>query len=99
MEIFIMNSTVKLYSTKSGEISDFLKSFFIANIELNNSLYWEKVFLNPIEIADIVAAFIDNKEQFSNTNMWVSIDTGVFINIKEDNYNFFIQYLFERYPY
>lgn len=94
-----MNSTVKLYSSKSGEISKFLDSFFLDKIELKNSLYWEKIFPNPIEIADIVAAFVDNNESFSNTNMWVSIDVGVFINIREDNYNFFIQYLFERYPY
>ena len=50
-------------------------------------------------MADIIAAFIDNKECFLNTNLWVSIDSGVFINIKEDNYNYFIQYLYERYPY
>lgn len=94
-----MNSIVKLYSNKSGEISNFLNSFFSNKIELTDSLYWEKIFPNPIEIADIVAAFVDNKPKFSNTNMWISIDVGVFINIREDNYNLFIQYLFERYPY
>ena len=94
-----MNSIVKLYSNKSNEISNFLNHFFHNNIELKNPLYWEKVYSNPIEIADIVAAFVDNNDTFANTNMWVSVDTGVFINIREDNYNFFIKYLFERYPY
>lgn len=94
-----MNATVKLYSNKLGEILSFLNSFFSKKMNLSNPLYWEKIFPNPIEIADIVAAFVDNKDSFSNTNMWISVDSGVFINIKEDNYNLFIQYLFERYPY
>ena len=94
-----MNSTVKLYSENSAELCEFLEQFFSIRIALNNPHYWEKNYINPIEIADIVAAFIDNNDKYSNTNMWVSIDKGVFINIKEDNYNFFIQYLFERYPY
>lgn len=94
-----MNSTVKLYSENPEELCNFLEDFFSIKITLNNKNYWEKHYLNPIEIADIVAAFVDNKDRYCNTNMWVSIDTGVFINIKEDNYNLFIQYLFERYPY
>ena len=94
-----MISILKLYSTDFTEISRFLKSFFLKDINLNNPLYWEQSFNNPLEIADIVAAFVDNNEDFPATNMWVSIDTGTFINIKEYNYNLFIQYLFERYPY
>ena len=94
-----MDSIVKLYSEDLNEIYKFLTKFFSREITLDNKTYWEKHYLNPIEIADIVAAFIDNKHKYSNTNMWVSLDTGVFINIKEDNYNLFIQYLFERYPY
>lgn len=94
-----MNSTVKLYSESSKELYNFLDNFLSVKSDSNNNLYWEKHYQNPIEIADIVAAFIDNKEKYPHTNMWISIDKGVFINIKEDNYNFFIQYLFERYPY
>lgn len=94
-----MNAIVKLYSNKSGEISNFLNLFFHNKIDLKNPLYWEKTYPNPIELADVVAAFIDNNNFFINTNMWVSIDIGVFINIREDNYNYFIKYLFERYPY
>ncbi|MBQ3408828.1 MAG: hypothetical protein IJH12_06480 [Clostridia bacterium] len=94
-----MNSRLKLYSTDSNEILDFLESFYGKSIKSNSSLYWEKEFQNPLDMADFIAAFVDNKDIFSNTNLWVSIDTGVFINIKEDNYNYFIQYLFERYPY
>lgn len=94
-----MDSRLKFYSTDSDEILNFLSSFYNGHICIKNSLYWEQIFYNPLEMADIIAAFIDNKEKYKNTNLWVSIDSGVFINIKEDNYNYFIQYLFERYPY
>lgn len=94
-----MNSKLKFYSTDSNEMIDFLKSFFDDQIELSSASYWEKEYNNPIDMSDIIAAFIDNKDRFLNTNLWVSIDSGVFINIKEDNYNYFIQYLYERYPY
>ena len=94
-----MISMLRLYSTNPIEINRFLTMFFGNNIDLINPLYWEKSFNNPLEMADMIAAFIDNNETFSSTNMWISIDKGVFINIKDDNYNLFIQYLFERYPY
>lgn len=94
-----MNSKLKFYSTDSNELIDFLKSFYDDQIELNSASYWEKDYNNPIDMADIIAAFVDNKDCYINTNLWVSIDSGVFINIKEDNYNYFIQYLYERYPY
>lgn len=95
-----MVSKLKLYSTDSNEILDFLELFYNNQVMQNyNPLFWEKSFQNPLEMADIIAAFVDNKDMFVNTNLWVSVDFGVFINIKEDNYNSFIQYLFERYPY
>lgn len=94
-----MESRLKFYSTDSYEIINFLNTFYNGYITVKNSLYWEQNFKNPLEMADIIAAFVDNKEKYKSTNLWVSIDSGVFINIKEDNYNYFIQYLFERYPY
>ena len=94
-----MESRLKFYSTDSNEILNFLNVFYNGHINVTKSLYWEQNFKNPLEMADLIAAFIDNKEKYKNTNLWVSIDSGVFINIKEDNYNYFIQYLFERYPY
>jgi len=94
-----MISKLKLYSTDSNEILDFLNLFYNNSLQSHTLFFWEKSFENPLEMADIIAAFIDNKNNYICTNMWVSIDSGVFINIKEDNYNSFIQYLFERYPY
>lgn len=94
-----MSNIVRLYSTNSYELNIFLNKFYEFPIHLKNSHYWENLYSNPIELADIVAAFIDNNDVYSHVNMWISIDSGVFINIRNDNYNSFIKYLYERYPY
>ena len=89
-----MNTVVSLYSE---EISKFLKSFNNTKID-NDILEWKKEFENPIEIADIIGVFIDNNENFK-INMWVSLDTGFFLNVTEHNADQIIRYLYERYPY
>ncbi len=94
-----MISKIKLYSTNEDEISTFLYKFYKNTIKLDNNLYWEQSYRNPVEMADFIAAFIDNPNLINHTNLWASIDKGIYINIKEDNYNNFIKYLFERYPY
>lgn len=93
-----MNTVVNLYSDKEGEISKFLSNFYRSEIKLSNDLKWEKFFENPIEIADIIGAFADNKD-FYKINMWVSLDQGAFINVTENNADKIIRYLYERYPY
>ena len=92
-----MNTIVSLYSENKKDISKFLKSFNNTNID-NDILEWKKEFENPIEIADIIGVFIDNNENFK-INMWVSLDTGFFLNVTEHNADQIIRYLYERYPY
>ncbi len=92
-----MNTIVSLYSENKKEISKFLKSFNNTKID-NDILEWKKEFENPIEIADIIGVFIDNNENFK-INMWVSLDTGFFLNVTEHNADQIIRYLYERYPY
>ncbi len=93
-----MGTILNLYSDKHGEISRFLRDFYKYNIALNNDLKWEKVFDNPVEMADIVSALIDNKDLYK-INIWVSLDEGAFINVTENNIDKLIRYLYERYPY
>lgn len=93
-----METIVNLYSDKKGEISRFLNNFYKKNITLKNDLKWEKSFENPVEIADILGAFIDNKD-FYKINMWISLDEDAFINVTENNVDKLIRYLYERYPY
>lgn len=94
----MVGTIVNLYSDKRGEISRFLNNFYKKNIPLKNELKWEKTFENPVEMADILGAFIDNKDLYK-LNMWISLDEDAFINVTENNVNKLIRYLYERYPY
>lgn len=93
-----MSVVVNLYSENSEEINNFLKKFYSDNSFNSNNLKWEKTFENPIEIADIIGAFIDNNYKFK-INMWISLDCDFFINVTDCNVDKIIRYLFERYPY
>ncbi len=93
-----MQVTVNLYSNKKGEINNFLSSFYNTNLEIYESLKWEKKYANPLELAEIIGTFIDNLDNY-NISMWISLDKNVFISISEHNANDIIKYLYERYPY
>ena len=95
---FLCTQQLIYIAKKIGEISKFLCDFYNKNINLENDLKWEKIFENPIEIADILGTFADNIDLY-NINMWVSLDEGAFIYVTEDNADKLIRYLYERYPY
>ena len=94
----IMETIVRLYSTKRNEINSFLNNFLNQKGEHINLLEWEKKYQNPVEIADIIGTFIDNNEKFS-LNMWISLDKGLFINVTDDNADKIIRYIYERFPW
>lgn len=93
-----MNTIISLYSTQNHEIERFLEKFYNKKVTLQNDLEWEKVYVNPIEMAEIIGTFIDNNDKF-RINMWVSIDEGFSINVTDNNANQIIKYLYERFPY
>ena len=100
-----MGTIVKLFSNEKGEIYKFLNRFYDKtniNISINEEksslLEWEKLYKNPIEMADIIGVFMDNKDDFK-INMWVSLDKDVLINVSENNVDELIPYLYERFPY
>ncbi len=96
-----MQSIVRLYSSDSSEIEKFLIHFYgSSSFERNNFInnQWHKNYPNPIEIVDIIGAYVENIEKY-NITMWVSIDNGVFIKVTEDNADELIRYLYERFPY
>ena len=90
-------STVYLYSMDKKEIENFLSCFMQRNIVLQQG-EWEHKYENPVEMAAIIGAYIDNKEKYKVT-MWISIDDGFSINITDSNANQIIKYLYERFPY
>ena len=93
-----MNARVILLSKKDGDIEEFLNKFSNTKIELEKSNIWQKDFSNPIEISEIIDAFIDNINSFSLI-MWITLDKNIFIKVSPSNSNDIIKYLFERYPY
>lgn len=93
-----MVTIVSLYSEKNGEINRFLNDFYNTNLHFEKSLKWEKDFDDPIEMAEIMGVFIDNKDKYS-VNMWISFDKGLFINVTENNIDEIIRYMYERFPY
>lgn len=93
-----MFATVNLYSTKKGELNNFLSRFYNTDLEIYNNLNWEKKYTNPIELAEIIGVYIDNSDLY-NLKMFICIDKNLFITITEDNANDIIKYLYERFPY
>lgn len=90
--------SVNLYSENSKELEKFLSLFYNSTFNINNDLNWEHKYENPIEISEIIGAFIDNFDDFK-IMMWVSLDKGVYIHVTEENADNLIRYLYERYPY
>ncbi len=89
---------VNIFSEKKGEIENFLSRFYNTDINLNNSLFWEKTYDNPVEIAEIIGIYIDNSDNFSIT-MWISLDKHIYVHVNELNANELIKYIYERFPY
>lgn len=90
--------TVKLRSKKKNELNKFLSKFYNTNMDIEENLTWQQNYKNPIEISDIIGAYIDNSDKY-NIKMWICIDKNVYININDSNGNDVIKYLFERFPY
>lgn len=93
-----MNFSVNIYSEKNNEIERFLKDYYSSEeITINNKLYWNKIFSSPFDLIDIISVYIDNKEKY-NINIWISLDTNVYICVTENNINHLIKYIYERFP-
>lgn len=90
--------TVNLYSKKKGELDRFLSLFYNTNLDIPDSLSWEKEYANPVELAEMVGAYIDNSDKFQ-LNMWIHLDKNVYVHITEANADEVIKYLYERFPY
>lgn len=93
-----MIAKITLYSNKKGELNKFLSRFYNTNLDIENSLKWEKESANPVELAEIIGIFVDNLDDYV-LNMWLSLDKDVFVNITSENADSIIRYLYERFPY
>ena len=96
--MIILKTNINLYSPKVGEINRFLSSFYNKKIELPDDLKYNISFKNPVEMTDLIAAYIENNDKFI-MNMWISLDKDVYINVTEYNADKLIRYIYERFPY
>lgn len=92
-----MISFVNLNSSKKGEVNRFLSKFYNNKFNIKED-YWEKKFNNPVEIAELIGAYIDNIDDYELT-LWLSLDKGVIVKVEPYNANDIIKYLYERFPY
>lgn len=92
-----MKGIINLYSETPGEIKKFLELFYSKNMDSVQDLFWENSYDNPVDMIELVSCFIDNKDKFQ-INIWISIDSGVFINVTDDNLDSIIKYIYERFP-
>lgn len=96
--MIILKSNINLYSPENGEINRFLSSFYNKKIELPNDLKYNISFDNPVEMTDLIGAYIENNDKYK-INMWISLDKGVYINVTPYNADKLIRYIYERFPY
>jgi len=96
--VIILKTNVSLYSPENGEINRFLSSFYDKKIQLPNDLKYNISFQNPVEMTDLIGAYIENNDKY-NINMWISLDKDVYINVTEYNVDRLIRYIYERFPY
>ncbi len=93
-----MLASARLQCKNLGELNKFLSKFYNTNLEIQNKTKWEHKYENPVEITDLIGAYIDNIEKY-NIKMWINLDKDIYIKISEENANAIIKYIFERYPY
>ena len=93
-----MSARICLYAEKKGELGKFLSKFYNTTFHLYDDLKWEKMYQNPVELAEIVGTFIDNSDDYE-INMWICLDKNVFIHVSPHNCDEIIKYLYERFPY
>ena len=93
-----MIASITLQSKKKGEINKFLSRYYSIDLEIQNHLKWRKLYDNPIDMTDLIGAYVDNYGDY-NLKMWISLDQDIYINVSNKNANEIIKYLFERYPY
>ena len=93
-----MKTKINFYSEIKGEIKKFLEKYYSKNLNLENNLFIEQQFDNPIDMINIISCFVDNNDKFK-INLWISLDKDVYICVTNNNIDSLIKYIYERYPY
>ena len=92
-----MAVTLNLVSEKKNIIHKFLSAFFEKDMLTDeNTLEWSYTLKEPLNAIELISAVIDNYEE-NTIACWISMDTNVFIRVKNDNCNDIIKYIIDRF--
>ena len=73
-----MKTSINFYSEIEGEIKKFLEQYYSKNLNLENSLSFQKEYDNPVDMIDMISCFIDNNNKFKMT-LWISLKNVKYI--------------------
>lgn len=89
-----MSLTVNLWSRKTGELKQFLDSYYDRDAGVNeNQGEWACVYTKPLEAVDIISAVMDNCDRFQ-INILIQVDDGQFHHVTLANHNEIIKDIF-----
>lgn len=92
-----MSITLNLVSEKRNIINKFLSSYFEKDMLTDEStLEWSYTLRDPLSSIEFISAVIDNYDE-NLLSCWISMDSNVFIRIKNDNLNDIIKYIINRF--
>ena len=92
-----MAITVNLVSEKKNMINNFLSAFFEKDMLTDeNTLEWSYTLTDSLSSIELVSAITDNYNE-NDITCWISLDTNVFVKVKEDNGNDIIKYILHRF--
>ena len=63
--------SVNLISEDSYELEKFLSSFYNSSFDINDNLNWEHKYSNPVELAEIIGAYVDNLDKFKSRILFI----------------------------
>lgn len=92
-----MSITLNLVSEKKNIINKFLSDYFEKDMLTDeNTLEWSYTLKDPLKSIELISAIIDNYDE-NILACWLSMDSNVFIKIKNDNLNDIIKYIINRF--
>lgn len=89
-----MSLTVNLWSRKTGELKQFLNSYYDRDIGVNEDQgEWACVYTKPLEAVDIISAVMDNCDRYQIAIL-IQMDEGQLHQVTLENHNEVIRDIF-----
>ncbi|HEX2944655.1 MAG TPA: hypothetical protein VHT96_01715 [Clostridia bacterium] len=89
-----MSLTVNLWSRKTGELKNFLESYYDKDMGVNDDQgEWACVYIKPLEAVDIISAVMDNSDRYQITIL-IQVDGGQLHHVTAENHNEIIKDIF-----